>query len=315
MTLALHGEEDHNGNAFPVSSSSSSASSSCCSSRMGESSPESLRSLSSLSGERTRSPLDYDMLEVTVVATIATPQEKSSTADDVSAGRTQAAAETTESNDNSVSVYLDANSEYHHELWNDNDNDGRTLALDTSSSGDSGGHRDVDNRWPDSSCPDSDATEIPVDDDDEEEDEEVLFLSVSSDTGLCKSSVTPAGSTGADGFSSVAIPVDEGSEVVLAEVEDPSKEDHRPEAPASDDHVKVFNTPSPSPGQAQLPPLEGAISQQDQAPKAECAPPSLPAKAASSQEAGKNSQKDQKLVQHKGGSRPSPSPCKTPTQV
>lgn len=357
MTLPLHAEEDHNGNAFPISSSSSSASSSCSSSRMGESSPESLRSLSSLSslsGERTRSPLDYDMLEVTVVATLATPLEKTPTADDVSAERAQAAAETTESNDNSVSVYLDANSEYHRELWNDND--GRTLALYTSSSGDSGGHQGLDNRWPDSSCPDSDATEIPVDDDDDEEDEEVLFLSVSSDVGLCKSSVTPAGST--DGFSSVTIIVDEGSEVVraeapafdnhvkvldmcspspgsagflspawegatttdggseviLAEVEVPSKEDHQPEALASGDHVRIFNQP---PGQTVVPPLEGAIGPQDEASKAEFMPPSLPSKAAktSSQEAGKKSQQAPKVVQRKGGSRPTPSPSKTPTQV
>lgn len=309
MTLPLHSEEDHNGNAFPISSSSSSASSSCSSSRMGESSPESLRSLSSLSGERTRSPLDYDMLEVTVVATVLTTQGKNSTPDDVSVGRTQAAAETTESNDNSMSVYLDANSEYHHELWNDNDS--RTLALDTSSSGDSGGHRDVDNRWPDSSCPDSDVTEIPVDDD-EDEDEEVLFLSVSSDVGLCKSSVTPAGSTGADGdwdgncFSSVTITVDEGSEVDV-----PSKEDHRPEAPAFDNHVKVINIYSPPPGQTEVPPQGGAISQQDKAS------PSIPSKAAktSREEAAKNLQLDPKLVQRKGGSRPTPSPCKTPTVV
>lgn len=308
MTLPLHSEEDHNGNAFPISSSSS-ASSSCSSSRMGESSPESLRSLSSLSGERTRSPLDYDMLEVTVVATLVTPQDKTSTADDVSAGRTQTAAESTESNDNSVSVYLDANSEYHRELWNDNDS--RTLALDTSSSGDSGGHQGLDNRWPDSSCPDSDATEIPVDDDDEEEDEEVLFLSVSSDMGLCKGSVTPAGSTGADGFSSVTIIVDEGSEVVLAEVEG-----HQPEALAPDDHITVLDISSPSPGQSEVSPLGGAISPQNKASK----PPSrpqIPSKAArtSSQETGKNSQQNPKLVQRKGGSRPTASPSKVPTQV
>ncbi|XP_075870494.1 uncharacterized protein LOC142880437 isoform X2 [Nelusetta ayraudi] len=260
MLLPLHSEEDHNGNAFPVSSSSSSASSSCSSSRMGESSPESLRSLSSLSGGRTRSPLDYDMLEVTAVSTVETPQEKTSAADEDLAGRTQTTAETTESNDNSVSVYLDANSEYHRELWNDNDSRTLALSLDTSGSG------DVCARRPDSSCPDSDATEIPGDDDDdeeEEEDEEVLFLSVSSDVGLCKSSVALARSAGEAGFSSAAIAVDEGSEVVLAQVEVPSEADHRSEALAFDDHAEVIDVYTPSPGPptaAPPPPLEGAIT-------------------------------------------------------
>lgn len=258
--MTLHGEEDHNGNAFPISSSSS-ASSSCSSSRMGESSPESLRSLSSLSGERTRSPLDYDMLEVTVVARVTTPQEKTSTLGDISTGRTRTSAETTESNDNSLSVYLDAYSEYHRELWNDNDSRTLALLLDTSSSGDSGAPRGANNRQPDSSCPDSDATEIPVDDD---EDEEVSFLSVSSDLGLCKSGVIRA-----DGSSSVAITVD-----VLAEVE------------ARTD-VKVLDLYSPSPAQTEVPPppLEVAVVQQDEASGAAKTFP-------------RNSQQDPKLVQH-----------------
>uniref|UniRef100_A0A3B4ZDG4 Uncharacterized protein n=1 Tax=Stegastes partitus TaxID=144197 RepID=A0A3B4ZDG4_9TELE len=149
---------DLNGNAFPVSSSSSSSSSS----------PESLRGLSGAD-----SPPDYDMLEVTLTTVMATadavviskwlPQEDTPE-DDVSAGKT-------ESNDNSVSVYLDAD-EFRRDAWNDN----LTLSLTTSS----GSHGNDD-----PSTPDSDATEIPADDDDDEdEDEEALFLSVSSDINL-----------------------------------------------------------------------------------------------------------------------------------
>ncbi|XP_059191013.1 microtubule-associated tumor suppressor 1 homolog [Centropristis striata] len=186
MNLPLHSVGDHNGNAFPNSSSSSSYSSSC----LGESSPESLRSVSSLSGGRTDSPLDYDMFEVTLMTTVMTTTEKINNLvisewepeeerhEDVSVGGTQ--TEISASNDNSVSVYLDANSyEYQQDTWNDNDD---------LISGSSRGRRRS------SSTPDSDATEIPADKDDYDE-EEALFLSVSSDTGVGRSSMTLTNST------------------------------------------------------------------------------------------------------------------------
>ncbi|XP_053183651.1 mucin-5AC-like [Scomber japonicus] len=210
MTLPLHSAGDHNGNAFPISSSSSSSSSSC----LGELSPESLRSLSSLSGGRTDSPLDYDMLEVTLTTTVMTktdkmtevviskwsPEEESKqddNDDDVSVGMMQTAAELSESNDNSTatSVYLDANSsEYHQDSWNDN----LTLALSLTTHG--GGHgnndelssRSSNGKRHGSSTPDSDATEIPEDDDEEE----ALFLSVCSDVDVQRrTSVTLTSST------------------------------------------------------------------------------------------------------------------------
>ncbi|CAK6976086.1 microtubule-associated tumor suppressor 1 homolog isoform X3 [Scomber scombrus] len=211
MTLPLHSAGDHNGNAFPISSSSSSSSSSC----LGELSPESLRSVSSLSGGRTDSPLDYDMLEVTLTTTVMTktdkitevviskwsPEEESKQDDndDVSVGMMQTANDLSESNDYSTatSVYLDANSsEYHQDTWNDNDN--LTLALSLTTHG--GGHgnndelssRSSNGKRHGSSTPDSDATEIPEDDDEEE----ALFLSVCSDVDVRRrTSVTLTSST------------------------------------------------------------------------------------------------------------------------
>ncbi|XP_042083735.1 uncharacterized protein LOC121815721 [Haplochromis burtoni] len=187
MKLPLHSAGDHNGNAFPISSSSSS--SSC----LGESSPESLRSLS---GGRTDSPLDYDMFDVTlttvktvtlksVVSDWAPEEERNpgDDGDDTSLGKSQTV---TESNDNSVSVYLDANGDdYHQDSWNDNLTLARSLTgnggliNEDVSSGSSNGRRRS------SSPPDSDATEVPADDDDEEE---ALFVSVSSDVDVQRSS-------------------------------------------------------------------------------------------------------------------------------
>ncbi|XP_042284944.1 microtubule-associated tumor suppressor 1 homolog isoform X3 [Thunnus maccoyii] len=198
MTLPLHSAGDHNGNAFSISSSSSSSSSSSC---LGELSPESLRSLSSLSGGRTDSPQDYDMLEVTLLTTVMTKtdemtdiviskwsqeeENKQDGNDDVSVGKMQTVTELSESNDNSTSVYLDANSsEYHQDTWNDNDN--LTLALSlTTHGGSRGNNHDLSSgssngRRRGSLTPDSDATEIPEDDDEEE----ALFLSVSSDVDV-----------------------------------------------------------------------------------------------------------------------------------
>lgn len=351
MILPLDGEEDHNGNAFPVSSSSSSAFSSSC---MGESSPESLRSLSSLSGGRTNSPLDYDMFEVTVVATVTT---QPAGVDDISVGKIQTAAELTESNDNSVSVYLDANSEYQQDPWNDNENVTLALSLNMNSGGhsvhDDLGSGSGNERRPGSSCPDSDATEIPGDDDDDDDDEEeVLFLSVSSDMGVCKSSVTLISLAGQSSGESVlttelptegSVPVstadeDGGSEALLEEPDVPSKV-NQAEALLSDDPTKAAHissiplrsahdakgVTSPPPEEAERCAMdsEPQSSQQDQASKDESPSVTLlasktgvfTAAQTSSQGPKKASRLDPKLAQSKAGSRPTRSPSKTPTQV
>ncbi|XP_076584210.1 uncharacterized protein LOC143319279 isoform X2 [Chaetodon auriga] len=212
MKLPLHSAGENNGNAFPVSSSSSSSSSSSCC--LGESSPESLRSLSSLSGSRIDSPLDYDMFEVTLMTTVMTemdkmrdvvisawvPEEegKLDNNGDASVGKIQTATVLTESNDNSV--YLDVNSaQYHQDTWNDNDNLTVSLFLRTNSS--SHGNNDDfrsgsgNGRRHGCSTPDSDTTEIPAaaaadEDDDEDDEEKSLFLSVSSVMGVGRSSMT-----------------------------------------------------------------------------------------------------------------------------
>lgn len=188
MRLTLHSAGDPNGNAFPIFSSSSS-SSSC----LGESSPESLRSLSSLSGGRTDSPLDYDMLEVTLLTTVLTDVNK---ATDVVVPKWACEGgkqtELSESNDNSVTVYLDASSgEYHQDTWDDNDNLTQALSLKTSTDS-QGNDNDLNSgggRRHGSTTPDSDATEIPADDDYDDE-EDALFLSLSSDVGIQRSSVS-----------------------------------------------------------------------------------------------------------------------------
>ncbi|XP_072318812.1 uncharacterized protein [Eucyclogobius newberryi] len=194
MRLALHNSGDHNGNAFPISSSSSSSASSC----LGESSPESLRSLSALNSPgRINSPLDYDMLEVTVLTAAMgegagdvvvtkwpTDEEESDRADLVYVERVQTVTDQSESNDNSVSVYLDANSsQCAPETWNEN----ITLALSTNSvaSGKSSDDDDSSSRKR-SSTPDS-TTEIPEDEDDEDE---AMFLSIGSDMELQRTSLT-----------------------------------------------------------------------------------------------------------------------------
>lgn len=207
MRLPLRSAGDQNGNAFPVSSSSSSSSFSSC---LGESSPDSLRSLSSLSGGHIDSPLDVDMFEITgttVMSTTTTatdkiadvivskwpPEEEENGVNDA-AGKIQTVTELSVSNNNSVSVYLDANSsDYIEDTWNDN----LTLAVSVATSSSISGYRNVvdsddlssgcsHGQRRGSSTPDSDATEIPADDDDD--DEEELFLSVSSD--LRRTSVT-----------------------------------------------------------------------------------------------------------------------------
>lgn len=196
MRLSLHSEGDYNGNAFPISSSSSS-SNSC----LGELSQESQQSLSLLSGGLTDSRLDYDMLEVTVVRSVTAkmdritndvsrwePEEENIPDDnrDLVSGKTETATELAESNDSSVSVYLDTNSEYHQDTWNDN----LTLSLSLTNSGSQGNINEissgsVNGKRCGSKTQDSGATEVPADDDNEEG--EALFLSVSSEMTLSTS--------------------------------------------------------------------------------------------------------------------------------
>ncbi|XP_055086469.1 LOW QUALITY PROTEIN: microtubule-associated tumor suppressor 1 homolog [Periophthalmus magnuspinnatus] len=194
MRLPLHNSGDLNGNAFPISSSSSSSSASSC---LGESSPESLRSLSSLNSPgRINSPLDYDMFEVTLLTTVIDDkagdivvtkwppeeeEEESDKTDLVYVERVQTITDQSESNDNSVSVYLDANSsQCTPEIWNEN----ITLALSTNSTT---SEKSSDNiSFKRSLTPDS-TTEIP---EDEDNDDEAMFLSIGSDMELQRTSLT-----------------------------------------------------------------------------------------------------------------------------
>ncbi|XP_034045184.1 mucin-5AC-like isoform X2 [Thalassophryne amazonica] len=185
MRLRLNSTGDHNGNAFPISSSSSSCSSSC----LEESSPDSLRTLSGLSGDRTDSPLDYDVFEVTLMTSAINKMDKITVLTsydaveeegrqedihDVSGGMMQTISELSESNENSV--YLDANSSEHH-THTSKDNGNLTMALSLIANSSCAGDCDLSSgSRHGSSTPNSDATEIPAEDDDE-----TLFLSVSSD--------------------------------------------------------------------------------------------------------------------------------------
>lgn len=333
MKLPLHSAGDHNGNAFPISSSSSSSSSSSC---LGESSPESLRSLS---GGRTDSPLDYDMFDVTlttvktvtlksVVSDWAPEEERNpddgDDGDDTSLGKSQTV---TESNDNSVSVYLDANGDdYHQDSWNDNLTLARSLTgnggliNEDVSSGSSNGRRRS------SSTPDSDATEVPADDDDDDE-EEALFVSVSSDVDVQRSSAMIASSGGRSG---------DGVQVTEVEVDgpavhcppEPSKGRHA-DPPASEDLSEdtqmptedVKKTSSPPPEEAETgvvgskpPPSQPDVSL---AARPRPAPRSAASTAAKppGPEAKRVSRVDLKTVKAKVGSRSAPSPPKPATQV
>ncbi|XP_041839244.1 microtubule-associated tumor suppressor 1 homolog isoform X2 [Melanotaenia boesemani] len=331
MKLPLH----CSGNAFPVSSSSSSSSSSC----LGESSPESLRSLSSLNGGRTDSPLDYDVLEVTLMATVMTntdtmtdvvlskwlPEDEGQPHDDDDVdGRIQTAAELLDSNDTSASVYLDANSsDYRQDSWDDN----LTLSLDTSSRY-HGNSDDLSSgrRRHGSSTPDSDATEIPADDDDDDNDgEEALFLSVSSDICVTLTQVSSAGSTGATGLHT------EGPEALKGTQDESSS--HGPEEtevsrtldpPAPSEELgENPHTPfskhspdNPAPGATTLTsPPEEADGHSEASKEAKTKPPGAnSAVKPSNLEAKRVSKPDLKSVKTKVGSRSNMSPSKTPSQ-
>ncbi|XP_041641961.1 microtubule-associated tumor suppressor 1 homolog [Cheilinus undulatus] len=340
MRLPLHTTGDHNGNAFPISSSSSSSSSSC----LGESSPESLRSLSSLSGSCIDSPLDYDMFEVTLVTTVMAttdemtgvvvskwvPEEemeeedgKVDNNDEVSAGKMLTAGEVTESNDNSVSVYLDANGgESCNDTWNENLTMALTLTMKS-------GSESSEKRRHGSSTPDSDATEIPADDDDEEEG---LFLSVSSDVGMRRASTT---------LTSLAAGLQtEGTEEERSGVESDEPVMVSPlntEPPVSEDlnEAPQISSPSGSPAvvnEVASPPPEEEAERPEVSPKkpqpntraaktksTNTTPNALKtatstAVTRSSQEVKRVSKPDLKNVKAKVGSRSNASPVKTPVK-
>ncbi|KAF7216629.1 transcript variant X4 [Nothobranchius furzeri] len=326
MKLPLHHVGDLNGNAFPVSSSSSS-SSSC----LGESSPESLRSLSSLSGRCADSPLDCELLEVTLITSISKTQRTTDVVlsqwqpeeagpqrddDDDDDDDNSVGGIPTESIDTSVSVYLDASSGiYIHDTWRDH----LTSSLN-SNSGCHGNSEDVDSgssvtRRCSSSNPDSDATETPADDDDDNE--EVLFLSVSSDMCVTltqvNTGVLPAGAESVvDDKNSVTdsvgpqIPLDvprdlRGSSQMFSST-------CSTKAPGGDASA-VPPPPTPLPS---APPDEAEIH------KLQTKPVPTPKQAAvppSSLEAKRFNKLDLRPAQTKTGLRSNTSPAKTPFQI
>ncbi|XP_051559280.1 microtubule-associated tumor suppressor 1 [Myxocyprinus asiaticus] len=118
MHLPLHSGDQSN-SAF-TSESSLSSSSTVPPYDRGEASPDSMCSLSSLSSARTDSPLDVDMPEVEMGKNIVN-------IDDLGIQSPNCRPDYNESNDNdnSVSVYLDANED----CWSDNDNHDVTLMV------------------------------------------------------------------------------------------------------------------------------------------------------------------------------------------
>lgn len=163
MRLALLSSEQSN-NAFTSESPLSSSSTLLLYDR-GETSPDSMRSLSSLSSARTDSPLDVDMPEVEMGKATAS-------SDDSGIQSPDCRPDYSEDNDNSVSVYLDANED----CWSDNDNNNVTLVVTQKV-----GQTDGD----DTSLCSSEST----DDDTKEDEEEDSFLSLASVELIMKSQV------------------------------------------------------------------------------------------------------------------------------
>lgn len=116
MCLPLHSSDQRN-NAFTSESSLSSSKTLLLYDR-GETSPDSMHSLSSLSSARTDSPLDVDMPDVEMGKATAS-------SDDSGIQSPDCRPDYCEDNDNSVSVYLDANED----CWSDNDNNNVTLVV------------------------------------------------------------------------------------------------------------------------------------------------------------------------------------------
>uniref|UniRef100_A0A671QXV2 Microtubule-associated tumor suppressor 1 homolog n=1 Tax=Sinocyclocheilus anshuiensis TaxID=1608454 RepID=A0A671QXV2_9TELE len=151
MCLPLHSSEQSN-NAF-TSESPSSPSSTLLLYERGETSPDSIRSLSSLSSVRTDSPLDVEMGKATA------------SSDDSGIQSPECRPDYSEDKDNSVSVYLDANED----CWSDNDNHNVTLVVTQKVSQNDGDDKSLY------------SSENGDDDDDTiEEEEEDTFLSLSS---------------------------------------------------------------------------------------------------------------------------------------
>ncbi|KAL0204662.1 hypothetical protein M9458_002680 [Cirrhinus mrigala] len=164
LCLALHRSEQSN-NAFTSESPLSSSSTLLLYDR-GETSPDSMRSLSSLSSARTDSPLDVDMPEVEMGKATAC-------SDDSGIQSPECRPDYSEDNDNSVSVYLDANED----CWSDNDNNNVTLVVTQNV-----GQTDGDDT---SLC----SSENADDDDTKEDEEEDSFLSLASVELIMKSQV------------------------------------------------------------------------------------------------------------------------------
>ncbi|XP_052402118.1 microtubule-associated tumor suppressor 1 homolog [Carassius gibelio] len=165
MCLALHSSEQSS-NAFTSESPLSSSSTLLLYDR-GEKSPDSVRSLSSLSSLRTDSPLDVDMPEVEMGKVTAS-------SDDSGIQSPDSRPDYNEDNDNSVSVYLDAKED----CWSDNDNNNVTLVVTHKV-----GQADGDDT---SLCSSENGDD---DDDTKEEEEEDSFLSLASIELIMKSQV------------------------------------------------------------------------------------------------------------------------------
>ncbi|XP_073698294.1 uncharacterized protein mtus1b [Garra rufa] len=164
MCLALHSSEQSN-SAFTSESPLLSSSTLLLYDR-GETSPDSMCSLSSLSSARTDSPLDVDMPEVEMGKVTAS-------SDDSGIQSPDCRPDYSEDNDNSVSVYLDANED----CWSDNDNNNVTLVVTQKV-----GQTDGDDT---SLC----SSENAEDDDTKEEEEEDSFISLASVELIIKSQV------------------------------------------------------------------------------------------------------------------------------
>ncbi|KAL6467289.1 hypothetical protein MHYP_G00250930 [Metynnis hypsauchen] len=164
----------HHGMCLPLHSGAVDANAFAESSSLSSASPDSMRSLSSLSGARTDSPLDVEMPEGTMGRKVTTGEDDS--------GIQSPDCRAENDNDNSVSVYLDANEEGWCEIHDDQDNVTLVLTLKQDQRDDrSDGHSNVDHGR--RSSDDSSATEAVLccsgyeEEDDEEEDS---FLSLSS---------------------------------------------------------------------------------------------------------------------------------------
>ncbi|KAG1949007.1 microtubule-associated tumor suppressor [Pimephales promelas] len=181
MCLTLHSSDQSN-NTFTSESSLSSSKTSLLYDR-DETSPDSMRSLSSLSSARTDSPLDVDMPDVEMGKAMAG-------SDDSGIQSPDCRPDYSEDNDNSVSVYLDANED----CWSDNDNRNVTLVVAQEV-----GQTDGDDTFLCSSGNDDND-----DDDTKEEEEEDSFLSLSSVELMMKSQVVVS-----------ALEVSTSSEVVM----------------------------------------------------------------------------------------------------